>query len=302
MYLSFRDFQAAYSAITNPLPNYATNYTTFVNMITMIQTVAQQQKVSKKGVTDVKNINKENLIVSTADNARKLGVFAKFTNNTLLAQEIKISESKLRQVTDTAVKDYAQIVYDRAQANVATLAPYGITAATQTALLAQITTYNASIGKPVASRTESSQTTKQLEGLFKTAETALANMDAAVEIVRLSQPAFYSGYKTARRVVDTGVGSLALKGLVTDASTGEPLKGVSLSFSLEGGAMMAKSAKGASESVVKKTAEKGRFNIKSLHSGMYTVTIKKVGYADQVITVAVADGDLTDLNIQLVKN
>ena len=302
MYLLFRDYQSAYTAITNPLPNYTTNSTTFVSTIAQIQAVAEQQKISKKGITDNKNKLKESLIVTTADYARKLGVYAKFSNNATLAQEVKFTESKLRQVADTAVKDYAQIVYDRAQANVAALATYGITAATQTALLAAITAYNASIGKPGVSRTESSQTTKQLETLFKTAETALANMDAAVEIVRISQPAFYKGYKNARKIVETGIGSLAVKGLVTDAMTGEPIKNATLSFSLEGNQGLGKAAKIAAESVVKKTAEKGGFNIKSLPSGMYTVTIKKVGYADQVATVAVADGELTDLNIQLSKN
>jgi hypothetical protein len=32
--------------------------------------------------------------------------------------------------------------------------------------------------------------------------------------------------------------------------------------------------------LVKKTAEKGGFNIKGLVSGTYQVTLKKVGYAD----------------------
>lgn len=302
MYLTFRDFQASYTAITNPLPNYTTNSTTFVNTIPQIQAIAEQQKISKKGVTDNKNNLKETLIVMTADYARKLGVYAKFTNNATLAQEVKFSESKLRQIADTAVKDYAQIVYDRAQTNVAALATYGITAATQTTLLNDINAYNASIGKPGVSRNESGQNTKQLEALFKTADAALANMDAAVEIVRLTQVAFYNSYKNARKVIETGIGSLAVKGLVTDAVSGEPLKGVTLSFSLEGNNGLAKAAKAATESVVKKTAEKGGFNIKTLPSGMYSVTIKKVGYVDQVITVAVADGDLTELNVQLSKN
>lgn len=302
MYLSFRDYQAGFTAITTPLPNYTTNSTTFVNTIPQIQAVAEQQKISKKGVTDNKNNLKESLIVTTADYARKLGVYAKFTNNATLAQEVKFTEGKLRQVADTAVKDYAQIVYDRAQPIVTALATYGITAATQTALLAAITAYNVSIGKPSASRTESSQTTKQLKTLFKTAETALANMDAAVEIVRISQPAFYTGYKNARKVVETGIGSLAVKGLVTDAKTGEPVKGATLTFVLDSNNGTTKTAKTTTESVVKKTAEKGGFNIKSLPFGMYTVTIKKVGYADQMATVAVADGELTDLNIQLSKN
>lgn len=302
MYLTFRDFQASYTAITNPLPNYTTNSTTFVNTIPQIQAIAEQQKISKKGVTDNKNNLKETLIVMTADYARKLGVYAKFTNNATLAQEVKFSESKLRQIADTAVKDYAQIVYDRAQTNVAALATYGITAATQTTLLNAINAYNASIGKPGVSRNESGQNTKQLEALFKTADAALANMDAAVEIVRLTQVAFYNSYKNARKVIETGIGSLAVKGLVTDAVSGEPLKGVTLSFSLEGNNGLAKAAKAATESVVKKTAEKGGFNIKTLPSGMYSVTIKKVGYVDQVVTVAVADGDLTELNVQLSKN
>lgn len=137
--------------------------------------------------------------------------------------------------------------------------------------------------------------------MFKTAETALANMDAAVEIVRVSQPAFYTGYKNARKVVETGIGSLAVKGLVTDAATGELIKGASLSFVLDGNGTKVKSANTA-EAIVKKTAEKGGFNIKSLPAGMYTVTIKKVGYAEQVATVAVADDELAEVDIQLVKN
>lgn len=302
MYLGFREFQANYTALTSPLPNFTANLTMFLNAIPQIQAVAEQQKTSKKGVTDSKNTLKESLIVLTADYARKLGVYAKFTNNAILAQEVKITEGKLRQAADTAVRDFAQIVYSRAQPIIASLATYGITAATQAGLLTVINSYNATIGRPKASLTERTQITKLLDAHFKTAETALAGMDAAVEIVRLTQPAFYAGYKNARKVVVTGTGTLAVKGRVTDAQTGEPVKGAELLFALDGNMGMAKSAKGASQGVTKKTADKGGFNIKSLPSGVYTVTVKKVGYADQVATVAVADGELTELNIALSKN
>lgn len=302
MYLTFRDFQVPYTAITTPLPNYTTNSTAFLSAITQIQAVAEQQKMGKKGVTVIKNQFKESLIVMSADYARKLGVYAKFTNNPTLADDVKFTESKLRQVADTAVKDYAQIVYDRAQPIVASLATYGITPATQTVLLKAISDYNTSIGKPGVTRVEGGKTTQQLDNLFATADSALANMDLAVEIIRLTQVDFYNSYKNARKVIDTGVGTLAVRGLVTDAVSGEPVKGAMLSFVLEGNGTMLKGAKKATESVVKKTAEKGGFNIKSLPSGIYTVIIKKVGYADQVATVAVADGDLTELNIQLNKN
>jgi uncharacterized membrane protein len=136
--------------------------------------------------------------------------------------------------------------------------------------------------------------------LFKTADTALENMDAAVEIIRLTQVDFYNGYKSARKVIETGAGSLSVKGLVTDAQTGLPLKGVTVSFALDGG--IAKAASTTSEpELVKKTAEKGGFNIKGLESGMYQVTLKKAGYANQVTTISVSDGEMTELKISLEK-
>ena len=301
MYLTFKDFQAGYTAITNPLPNYSANSTIFLNLIPQIQSFSQLQRTSKKGAAEGKKQLRESLIVTTADYFRKLGVFAKFTNNVTLADEVKISESKLRQVADTGVRDFAQIAYDRAQTNLAALASYGITAANQTALSAAITAYNASIGKPGASRLESGKTTRQLKALLKTADAALANMDAAVEIVRLTQADFYKAYQKARKVVYIGAGSLAVKALVTDAATGEPLKGVIVSFSLDGDASKVKTAN-AKPDLVKKTAEKGGFNIKTLPAGIYNVTLRKNGYADQVTTIAVSDGEMSELNIQLAKN
>ena len=300
MYLTFKDYQALHVNITETLPNYSENSTLFLNTIPQIQSIWEQQKLSKKGVTDSKNQLKETLIVMTADYARKLGAYAKFTNNAKLAQEVKFSEGKLRQVADTAVKSYGQIVYDLAQPLVASLAAYGITDETQAILAGAIMAYNDSIGKPGAERSEGTQITKQLAALFKTADTALENMDAAVEIVRLSEVSFYNGYKSARKVIETGAGSLTVKGMVTDAQTGLPLKGVTVSFALDGG--MAKAAMATTEpEIVKKTAEKGGFNIKSLAAGTYQVTSKKAGYADQVATISVNDGEMTELKISLEK-
>ena len=299
MYLTFKDYQALHVNITETLPNYSENSTLFLNTIPQIQSIWEQQKLSKKGVTDSKNQFKETLIVTTADYARKLGAYAKFTNDTKLAQEVKFSESKLRQVADTAVKGYGQIVYDLAQPIVASLAAYGITDETQAALAGAITAYNDSIGKPGAERSEGTQLTKQLTTLFKTADTALENMDAAVEIVRLTQVDFYNGYKSARKVIETGSGSLSVKGIVTDAQTGLPLKGVTVLFTLDGGMMKAAAANTAEPEIVKKTAEKGGFNVKGLSSGTYQVTLKKVGYADQVVTISVNDGEMTELNVRL---
>ncbi len=300
MYLTFKDYQALHVNITETLPNYSENSTLFLNTIPQIQSIWEQQKLSKKGVTDSKNQLKETLIVTTADYARKLGAYAKFTNNAKLAQQVKFSEGKLRQVADTAVKSYGQIVYDLAQPLVGSLAPYGISDETQATLADAIAAYNDSIGKPGAERSEGTQITKQLATLFKAADTALENMDAAVEIVRLTEVNFYNGYKSARKVIETGAGSLSVKGLVTDAQTGLPLKGVAVSFALDGG--MAKAASTTTEpELVKKTAEKGGFNIKGLAQGIYQVIITKPGYKEQTLTLNISDGEMSVLDVKLDK-
>lgn len=302
MYFPVDAYCDANASITANLPNFNTNQMALKGAITSIKSNSEVQKVDRSGATTNKTKAGNQLIVIAADNARKMTAFAKFTNNSALLSEVNISEGKFKNFADTELRDYAQIIYSRAQTNITALAAYGITAATQTAFAAAIKTYSDSLALPRVSETTKAQATKQLELAFKTADTALKNMDIAVEIIRLSQPNYYKGYKSVRKIVSNGNRSLAVKGLVTDAMSGEPLKGVTLSFSMEGNNGLAKAARVATEKVIKKTAEKGGFNIKSLPSGMYSVTIKKVGYADKVETVAVADGELTELKIQLSKN
>ena len=302
MYLATKDFNAANVAILNPLPNYAALSTALNSYIAQIQSFGEKQQFDQKGVAENKSQYRKTLVMLGADTSRKITAYAKFTNNQVLLSETKYTESDLNKMADTSLRDAVQGIYDRAQSNLTALTPYGITAATQTSLQNAINSFVTSIPKPRLSIADKKQTTDQLANLFKQADATLDSIDTLVEIVRLSQPNFYKGYKAARKIVDTGNGSLAVKGLVTDAMSGEPLKGVTLSFSMEGNNGLARAAKAATEKVIKKTAEKGGFNIKSLPSGMYSVTIKKVGYADKVETVAVADGELTELKIQLSKN
>ncbi len=308
MYLASKDYLTTNAAIVTPLPNYSGFFTAFQGYITQIQTYAEQQQFDKTGIAESKGQLRSTLVMLAADTSRKITAYAKFANNQVLMKETKYTESDLNRIADTALRDATQGIYDRAQANLAALATYGVTAATQTSLQNAITAFITSIPKPRLGIADKKQTTIQLANLFKQADAALENIDTLVEIVRLSQPNFYKGYKAVRKIVEMGTGSLALRGLVTDAATGEPLKGVTINFCPECVEPTQKAAangmNAAKEEVVltKKTAEKGGFNIKSLPEGVYKVTIKKNGYQDQVVTVAVTDGEMGDLNVELNKN
>ena len=300
MYLVVRDYMTANATILTPLPNFATNQTAFQNAITQIQASGELQNFDKTGIAGSKSQLKQTLVTLAADASRKLTAYAKFTNNQTLLNEINYSESDLKRRADTNLKDAAQGIYDRAQPIVASLATYGITAATQTALLNAINAFNVAIPKPRLGITEKKQSTTQLAAHFKTADTALENIDTVVEIVRLTQANFYNGYKAARKLVLTGGGSVSVKGIVTDATTGEPLKSVTLKFSTNGTSAKLKASNGNGD-LTKKTADKGGFMIKTLTEGSYQVTITKPGYKEQTVTVNVSDGEMSVLDIKLDK-
>jgi hypothetical protein len=300
MYLAADDYMTANVTILNPLPNYNTNRTAFQNAIAQIRTSSEMQNFDKTGIAENKNEWKKALVTFAADSARKLTAYAKFTNNQILLSEINYSESDLKRRPDTNLQDAVQGIYDRAQPIVAALETYGITADTQTALLNAINAFNTAIPKPRLGITEKKQSTTQLAALFKTADTALENIDTAVEIVRLTQVNFYNGYKAARKLVLTGSKSISLKGIVTDASTGEPLKSVTLKFSKNGTSAKLKPLNGK-DYLIKKTADKGGFMIKTLAEGSYMVTVTKPGYIEQTATINVSDKQMSVLDIKLDK-
>lgn len=192
-------------------------------------------------------------------------------------------------------------LYDRVQTNLTALNTYGLSAATQTALLNAINAFVAAIPSTRIGKADKKSSTAQLATAFKNTDAALANIDAVVEIVRTSQANFYAEYKSVRKIIETGKGSLSMKGKVSDALNGEGLKGATLTFSTQAPEGMLRAAS-ATVAVVKKTAKKGGFNVKSLPDGMYTVSITKVGYAPQEATVAVEAGELTVLDVQLSKS
>jgi hypothetical protein len=301
MELVLRDFLNQNATITATIPNFGTLFPTFTANINQIQVIREQQEADKTGIADNKEMLRADLIAKTMDVIRKTEAYAKMTNNAVLAKEVHYSESDLKKVSDTILKDRALLIYDRANANLAALATYGITAATLTALKSAIDLFSASIPKPRLGITEKKQATDQLDKLFKANDAIIEKFDTLVEVIRLTQPVFYATYKSNRKVIDTSKGSLALTATITDAATGAGIRGVKVTFEPQNGSAKASTAK-AEKPLVKVTAEKGIFKVKRLPEGTYTATVNKPGFKELVVTVTISDGDMTDLNLGLEKN
>lgn len=300
MQLVTRDFLIVNAPITATLPNYAGFFTAVNNGITQIQVIREQQEFDKTGIAVNKTQLKTSLISLAIDVSRKVVAYATIANNSILLKEVKYTESDLKKSADTILKDRCQVIYDRANSNLAALATYGVTAAILTNLLNALTAYNTSIPKPRLGIADKKLATEQLAALLKSVDDNLAKIDALVEIVRITQANFYSGYKTARKIVETGVGSLSAKGKITDSVSGAGLKGATITFTSETGARNAKTGN-AFVPVVKKSADLGGFNIKTLPEGSYNVTITKPGYKDAIVTVYVTNGELSVVDVVMEK-
>lgn len=281
------------------LPAYSSNLQILFTTNQQIQEISGFQGTGTNGITSNKKQLRQNLNASASDTARKLTSFAKLTDNYTLLGEINYSESDFKNFSDIEARDKAQVTYNKAQEHLPELPVYGINEETQTILQNNINSFSNVMVAPRIGITNKSQATKQLADLFKTATAALEKMDAAVEIVKLTEPVFYNGYKSARKVISKGTGKLAVKGTVTDALSGEPVAGVTISFWPDGDVL--KTAATGEASLVKKTAAKGGFNVSSLPAGTYRVILQKPGYAEQTLTIFVNDGELTEVDAQLAK-
>lgn len=300
MYIAVRDYLAKFLAILNVLPNFTAFYTALQNAITQIQSTGLTQGLDKSGNAAGKTLAKDTLVTLAADTARKVKAYAKFVKNQVLFKEMDITDNDLKRQADTKLKITAQGIYDRAQANLAALATYQVTAATQTALQTALANFEKSIGQPRLGTTDTSKATKQLVRLFKNGDTALDDIDTVVDIIRLTQVDFYNGYKTVRKLVSNGTSTLAIKGLVTDAATGSALKGATITFTLNGEASFARALNGKN-GFTKKSAEKGGFLVKSAADGSYDVLIEMPGYKKTSAKVSVVSGKMSVLDIALEK-
>jgi len=248
----------------------------------------REQKVDTKGVRKYKLELRTLLMVLGADNARKLASYAKLTNNTVLLGNVDYTDSDFKRFTDESLKDYAQLIYECAEPIVAELANYDINPDTQSAFLSAINNYTEVLVSPNISETIRKQATKKMIILLAAGDVCIAKLAAAVEVVRLKEPIFYLGFKTAQKLIVNGKTKLAVKGHVTFAN-GNPLSRVAISVLLNGAVVM-----------TKKTAAKGGFYISSLAAGTYQFIFKKTGLAEQTIDVIVIDGELTKLKVIMV--
>ena len=286
---------------TNAL--FAATYNIWAAKLPLIEQNRDAQTIETTGVTTDKKGKRAVMTEKTLFMSNRLQSFGNTTGNAEILESVQYSASYLNKARDTDVIGICNAVLSRAVANATALTAYGVTAAMITELQASITAYSATLAKPQNAKAQTKTATENLTKLFKEAEDLLVKrMDLDIELFKVSKPDFYSQYKTARIIISTKGSKIAVMGSAVMAETGEPIKGVTFSFAVENGSMLKSASVASVETVVKKSAEKGNFRISNMPEGTYTVTVKKIGYKDQMIKMNVVNGETTTLKIEMEKN
>jgi hypothetical protein len=297
MQLTLRNLVAQNEDEAKKIPKFWENYLIVQATTDEIQVLGEAQGVNKTGIASDKNKVKQNLIALAAKNSRKIAAYAKFINSDTLLKEVKYNEGQLKRLAEVTLIEKAKTIHANADLNIEKLAEQGITAETQKVFMDNIISLNNILKTPRSSVAERKKATERLAVLFKTADNALELLDYAVGSVKDEKVDFYNAYKTARKIVDSSTGNIALKGTATDLLTKEPLKGAKFIFNIDGGNL----AVATNGKITKRTAQKGSFHIRNMQPGTYKVTIQKPGYKVKEVTVSISGGERSDLKVELEK-
>lgn len=301
MYIAVRDYLGGFLTILTTLPNFQAIYTKLQNIIILIHNAGEHQEIDKSGNTAVKRRLKEELAHVAAETAIRLLAFAKLTKNEVLEKEINFTEKALLRMPDIRLRNTTQLIYNSADDNLTALATYKVTAATQEALQAAIDAFDKIIGKPRTEKVETSKATKQLIAGYKDAESILADLDAVMGIIRNEQVDLCNGYDAVRKVINVGSKKVAIKGMITDAATGEGLKGATISLTLSSNGMAAKTNGSLKPDIIKRSAAKGGFHVINAPDGTYDVVIAMPGFKTGNTKISVVSGQMTVLAVMLEK-
>ncbi|MEP6685555.1 MAG: hypothetical protein ABJB22_02155 [Verrucomicrobiota bacterium] len=182
-----------------------TQQTAFSDSIGMIDSLGQAQQSDTSGVT----IDKANFSQQMMDKALQVAgglmAFASVGKDTSLQKKAEVNKSTFNRARDEERDQIAQEIHDLANANLAALASYGITAATLTALQTRIDAYKLGAAGPQVAKAQRSSLTELLDQEFDRADMILGDrIDGLVEQFNGSGTTFYNDYKNARKIIGTG--------------------------------------------------------------------------------------------------
>ncbi|MFA5818806.1 MAG: carboxypeptidase-like regulatory domain-containing protein [Bacteroidales bacterium] len=298
MYLVVREFLTHNEDVMKKVPHFTESFSEFKSLTDQINLTSVNQVTSRKGIAIEKKHRRQNLISIALDTSRKLAAFAKVTDDLRLLYQVHFSLSDLEDMKDVDLKSQVEIIYDEAETKIEILQDYDISKESQKIFRGAIDAFDESFTKPRLGITEKSQATMKLRELMGKAYSVLQDIDLEAGIIMYEKTDFYIGYKSARKLVYTRAGMLSLRATVKEMLGGTPVKGAVFRFTPE---RITGEKNDRHTVIVKKSARKGGIQLKNMPEGNYKVVINKPGYREKITNVIIADGERSELNVEMEK-
>lgn len=272
------------------VPALVAAHTNLKARINAISNTSEQQKTITTGVTPDKNATRDSLRTTTLINAGLLNAYAVSINDIILQSISKVTLSELIRMKDDEIGERAQTIHDKANANIAALAPFGITPAILTSYQTLINNYNTKAPAPRAAASQKVALTTEVKTLLiETRAYLKKTVDSLMLNFKTTDVEFYNTYKAAREIIDHGSIPTQAAGSIANQSSGDPIAGVQITATKDG-----------IKNYLAASLPDGSFTIMIPVPGNYTITFTKAGYqTHQSTNTLITLGQTTTLKIEL---
>ena len=272
-------------AIVATVPAFETASIALNAKIASIIATAQQQDLITKGITIDKAEAKKTLCQLATDIAAPVFAFAAANNNNQLMQQVNFTYTTLFRSKDDELAPRCQNIHDAAQNNLASLAPYGITAATVGTLQTTINNYQSKVPDPRNAAAQKATVRANLKNLIKETDAVLKlQMDKTVVGFKAANPDFVLTYKTTRIIIDPSKTTTTLKGTITSSAGQTFVAGATVSI------------EGTSGNAI--TNETGSYEIKPSPAGTFSIKVTATKFTDTTKSgVVIKQGQINNQNI-----
>lgn len=291
MYLVLRVLLKANPEIMVLMPNSQEFLAALDVAILDIQRYSALQQENGSELSTRKKQLKAKLVDMLLDNERKIQAYANYKKDAQLLAVTKATETELNRMDEIKLVEYAKGLYNKTNEHMMELVAYRITPDVQNELLGNITDFETISPQVKKEKLDSQNITSSLVEAYLTADSIVDNFDMEVEIIRRSHPQFYADYKAITKL-NKPTDVVQLIGQIADSETGLGLPNATITLAINNS---------AKDPIVKQSADKGGFWLRTIAPGIYTATVTKIGYQTQTHTITVMGDEPYGLEVKLVK-
>lgn len=198
MFGTVRDFMGNHTTETSSVPAIGAAVTELTALTAQLDAAATSQATPLEGIADDKDVVRTALEEAVFVVSEPLAALAVATNNNTLLMEVVISRSKLDVLGADELDAFATRVAARGLTyQTVLMGTYAITPTQVTAITTARTTFAPWVNKPRTARSERAGQAATIPGMIRQGKTLLRG-----RLDRLTNPAFFAAYRTARAVVN----------------------------------------------------------------------------------------------------